>query len=184
MALYPYRHRKIDHLAIGLVYPKQCGGKHRHVLDPFTTIAPFNTANAAPGTAPNPKDGDFVALRTGTGAYAEADGVNLRALQKLIGNGIAFNTASRPTPTALRPTRRSPVPPALRQASPERGQRRDLAANNTVRGLNVGNSSGFKINGAAVGSPIINTVNLTGTGRRLEHFNERRVWRERYLRHV
>src|SRR6185369_11441292 len=42
------------------------GGLNRGTFtNPFTTIASFNTANAGTGAIPDPKNGDFIALRTG-----------------------------------------------------------------------------------------------------------------------
>ena len=143
------------------------GGSNRGTfLHPFTSIASFNTANAASGAAPDPKNGDFIALRTGTGTYTEADGINLRAQQKLIGNGVLFNTAftADANSTAAYATFASTAASAPNIVTTA-GNGVDLSTDNTVRGLNVGNTPAFfKINGGAVGSPTINTVNLTGTG--------------------
>ena len=132
--------------------------------NPFTTIAAFNTANT--GTAPNPKNGDFVVLRTGTGTYNEADGVNLRDQQKLIGEAIQFDTVfTAASNSSSAYTTFASAAGTAPNVTTTNGNGVDLAADNTVRGLNVGNTPGFfKINGGAVGSPTINTVNLTGTG--------------------
>jgi Bacterial Ig domain/Calx-beta domain len=144
------------------------GGLNRGTFtNPFTTIASFNTvSNAGGGVAPNPKNGDFVSLRLGTGTYTETDGVNLRAQQKLIGNAIQFNTvftASANSSSAY--TTFASTTTAAPNIVTTAGNGIDLATDNTVRGLNVGNTPGFfKFNGTAVGSPVINTVNLTGTG--------------------
>ena len=140
------------------------GGSNRGTFsNPFTSIASFNTANAAADAAPNPKSGDFISLRSGT--YSEADGINLRNSQKLIGEAIQFNTvftadanSSTAYTTFAGGTNTAPTIAA------SAGNGVDLADSNMVRGLNVANTSGFDINGGAVGSPIINTVNLTGTG--------------------
>ncbi|HBB88705.1 MAG TPA: hypothetical protein DC047_13930 [Blastocatellia bacterium] len=140
------------------------GGSNRGTFsDPFTTIATFNTANAA-GGATDPKNGDIVSLRTGT--YSEADGVNLRNTQKLIGEAIQFNTvftadsnSNSAYTTFAGATNTAPTVNATA------GNGIDLADSNTVRGLNVGTTPGFfGFNGTAVGSPTINTVNKTGTG--------------------
>ena len=134
--------------------------------NPFTSIASFNTANAGSGVAPDPKNGDFIALRTGTGTYTETDGVNLRAQQKLIGNGVAFNTAFTADSNSIAAyTTFAGSAGSAPNIVTSSGNGVDLSTDNTVRGLNVGNTPGFfKFNGGAVGSPIINTVSLTGTG--------------------
>jgi uncharacterized repeat protein (TIGR01451 family) len=134
--------------------------------NPFTSIASFNTANAATGAIPDPKNGDAIALRQGTGTYTELDGVNLRAQQKLIGNAVAFNsvfTADSDSTSAYATfaSGTTAAPNVVTTA----GNGVDLSTDNTVRGLNIGNTPGFfDINGGAVGSPIINTVGLSGTG--------------------
>ena len=141
------------------------GGLNRGTFsNPFTTIATFNTANAAADAAPNPKSGDFISLRSGT--YSETDGINLRGTQKLIGEAVQFNTvftadsnSSSAYTTFAGATNTAPT------INTTAGNGIDLASGNTVRGLNVGNTPGFfGFNGTAVGSPTINTVNVTGTG--------------------
>ena len=43
------------------------GGSNRGTFsNPFTSIAAYNTANAGTGAVPDPKNGDFVSLRSGT----------------------------------------------------------------------------------------------------------------------
>ncbi|HEX8501244.1 MAG TPA: Ig-like domain-containing protein [Pyrinomonadaceae bacterium] len=132
--------------------------------NPFLSIASFNAANT--GSAPGAKPNDFIALRTGTGTYAETDGINLLNQQKLIGEAIQFGTvftaatdSSAAYTTFANGTNTAPT------ITTTTGDGIDLAADNVVRGLNVGNTTGFfKIDGGAVGSPVINTVNLTGGG--------------------
>ena len=142
------------------------GGLNRGTFsNPFTTIASFNTANAATGAIPDPKNGDIISLRTGSGTYTESDGVNLRTSQKLIGNAIQFSTVfTAATNSSSAYTTFAGAAGSAPSIVATAGNGVDLADNNTVRGLNVGNTSGFKINGAAVGSPVIDTISLTGTG--------------------
>jgi hypothetical protein len=132
--------------------------------NPFTSIGSFNAANT--GTAPNAEAGDFISLRTGTGTYNEVDGFNLLNQQKLIGNAVQFSTVftAAANSSSLYTTFASGTntAPTITTTS---GDGIDLALDNTVRGLNVGATTGFfKIDGAAVGSPVINGVNLTGGG--------------------
>src|SRR6266550_1016423 len=143
------------------------GGSNRGTFsNPFTTIASFNTANAATGAIPDPKNGDFISLRTGTGTYSEADGVNLRTSQQLIGNAIQFSTVfTAASDSSSAYTTFAGAVGSAPSIVTSAGNGVDLASNNTVRGLNVGNTPGFfGFNGGAVGSPVINTVNVTGTG--------------------
>lgn len=143
------------------------GGLNRGTFThPFTSIGSFNTANAGTGVAPDPKNNDFISLRTGTGTYSETDGINLRAQQKLIGNAIQFDTVftAAANSSSAYTTFASTVGAAPNIVT-SNGNGVDLSTDNTVRGLNVGNTPGFfKFNGTAVGSPVIGTVNLTGTG--------------------
>jgi hypothetical protein len=143
------------------------GGSNRGTFsNPFTTIASFNTANAGTGVAPDPKNGDIISLRQGTGTYSETDGVNLRAQQKLIGNAVQFNTVFAAAADSVAAyTAFAGATTAAPVISTLVGHGVDLSTDNHVRGLNVTNTPGFfKINGGAVGSPVINTISLTGTG--------------------
>ena len=143
------------------------GGSNRGTFsNPFTTIASFNTANAGTGVAPDPKNGDIISLRQGTGTYSETDGVNLRAQQKLIGNAVQFNTVFAAAADSVAAyTAFAGATTAAPVISTSAGHGVDLSTDNHVRGLNVTNTPGFfKINGGAVGSPVINTISLTGTG--------------------
>ncbi len=144
------------------------GGNNRGTFnDPFTSIASFNTANAGTGAVPDPKNGDHISLQRGSGAYSETDGINLRNSQELIGEAVAFNTeftanANSISAYATFASGTMAAPVISTTGGTNHGV--DLASGNTVRGLNVGNTTGFGFNGGAVGSPTINTVNVTGTG--------------------
>ena len=111
--------------------------------DPYISIAAFN---AAQGTLGGPQVGHKVYLRSGTGTYAEADGINLLNGQTLIG------VADGP----LRPTIEATA-----------GDGINVAQNNTVSGLDVGNTSGADISdsGGTVGTLTISDVGTSGTGR-------------------
>jgi len=112
--------------------------------DPYTSIAAFN---AAQGQVGGPQVGHTVHLLagTGTGVYAEADGINLLNGQTLIGDA---NGAVRPTIEATA------------------GDGVNVAQNNTVSGLDVGNTSGADIadSGGSVGNLTISDVGTSGTG--------------------
>jgi hypothetical protein len=143
--------------------------------NPFTAIAAFNTANAA-GGALDPKDGDFISLRTGT--YAGVDGINLRATQKLIGEAARFDTfftADAESITAYETFAAGTQPAPVITTTAGNGI--DLNTGNLVRGLNVGNvAGGAKIFGNGFGTLTIgnNTtpdVALSGTGQALNLTN-------------
>ncbi|HET9638434.1 MAG TPA: Ig-like domain-containing protein [Allosphingosinicella sp.] len=113
--------------------------------NPFTSIAAFN---AAQGTLGGPQPGNTVYLLagTGTGVYAESDGINLLNNQILIG-----------VPTgAVRPT--------IEAAA---GDGINVAQGNNVSGLDIGNTSGADIadSGGTVGTLTISDVGSSGTGR-------------------
>lgn len=113
--------------------------------DPYTSIAAFN---AAQGTLGGPQVGHTVHLRagTGTGVYAEADGINLLNGQILVGDA---NGAVRPTIEATS------------------GDGVNVAQNNNVSGIDIGNTSGADIadSGGTVGNLVISDVGTSGTGR-------------------
>jgi hypothetical protein len=141
------------------------GGSNKGTFtNPFTSLAAFNAANT--GAALKPSDGDYIVLRTGSGGYVEADGINLRNQQKLIGEAVRFDTvftASANSSAAYKTFASSTnAQPGI---STTAGNGIDLALDNTVRGISINNTPGFyKINGGAVGSPVINFVGLFGTG--------------------
>ncbi len=114
--------------------------------DPFTSIAAFN---AAQGTMGGPQVGHTVYLLTGTGTgiYAEADGINL--LDDQILTGVATGP--------LRPT-------IVTTGGTNHGI--ELAQNNTVSGLDIGNTMGADISDSngSVGNLTIFDVGSSGTG--------------------
>jgi VCBS repeat-containing protein len=112
--------------------------------NPFTSIAAFN---AAQGTLGGPQVGHTVHLLagTGTGIYAEADGINLLSGQTLIGEPTG----------AVRPT--------IEAAA---GDGINVAQNNDISGIDIGNTSGADIadSGGSVGTLTISDVGTSGTG--------------------
>ncbi len=113
--------------------------------DPYTSIAAFN---AAQGTVGGPQTGHTIHLLagTGTGVYAEADGINLLNGQILVGDA---NGSVRPTITTTA------------------GDGINVAQNNNVSGIDIGNTSGADIadSGGTVGNLTISDVASSGTGR-------------------
>jgi VCBS repeat-containing protein len=112
--------------------------------NPFTSIAAFN---AAQGTLGGPQVGHTVHLLagTGTGVYAEADGINLLDGQVLVGDSTG----------AVRPTIEATA-----------GDGIDVAHNNTISGVDIGNTSGADIadSGGSVGTLTISDLGSSGTG--------------------
>jgi len=110
--------------------------------DPFMSIAAFNAAQGTPG---GPGVGDNVFLLAGTGAYAEADGINLLDGQTL--TGVAAGPL-RPTITATA------------------GDGIDVAENNTISGVDIGTTSGAGIDddGGTVGTLTVSDVGISGGG--------------------
>ena len=112
--------------------------------NPFTSIAAFNAAQGMPG---GPQDGHTVHLLagSGTGIYAEADGINPLDGQILIGDS---NGSVRPTIEATA------------------GDGIDVAHDNTISGVDIGDTSGADIadSGGSVGTLTISDVGASGTG--------------------
>ena len=113
--------------------------------NPYTSIAAFN---AAQGTLGGPQPGHTVHLLagTGTGVYAEADGINLLNGQILVGDATG------------------PVRPTIVATA---GDGINVAQNNNVSGIDIGNTSGADIadSGGTVGNLTITDVGSSGTGR-------------------
>ncbi len=114
------------------------------VADPYTSIAAFN---AAQGSLGGPQAGHTVHLLagTGTGIYAEADGINLLNGQILVGDS---NGSVRPTIVAAA------------------GDGINVAQNNNISGIDIGDTSGADIadSGGSVGNLTISDVGTSGTG--------------------
>jgi VCBS repeat-containing protein len=110
--------------------------------NPFTSIAAFN---AAQGNLGGPQPGNTVHLLagTGTGIYAEADGINLLDGQILVGDATG---SVRPTITA------------------SAGDGIDVAENNTITGVDIGSTSGAGIDddGGTVGTLTVIDVGIGG----------------------
>jgi VCBS repeat-containing protein len=113
--------------------------------NPYTSIAAFN---AAQGSLGGPQPGHTVHLLagTGTGVYAEADGINLLNGQILVGDATG------------------PIRPTIEAAA---GDGINVAQNNSVSGIDIGNTSGADIadSGGTVGNLVISDVGSSGTGR-------------------
>jgi VCBS repeat-containing protein len=112
--------------------------------DPYTSIAAFN---AAQGTLGGPQVGHTVYLLAGTGTYSESDGINLLDDQILV--GVADGMV-RPTIVTTDGTNHGI----------------ELAQNNTVSGLDIGDTMGADISDSngSVGNLTIFDVGSSGTG--------------------
>ncbi|WP_019499612.1 choice-of-anchor D domain-containing protein [Pseudanabaena sp. PCC 6802] len=136
--------------------------------DPFRTLAAFNAANTGVGNLPANTDFIFIdddatnANADGAGTYA--GGITLRNDQKLIGDGTTGTTLAALTGITLG---------SFNSLDAFSGNRPNIAggitlgSNNTLRGLNAGNASGFSITGGAVGNLTISEAiinNTTGGG--------------------
>lgn len=126
--------------------------------NPFKTIAAFNSS-AGPST------GQFISLASGT--YTESDGINLQNNQTLIGEGVQFSsffTADSNSIAAYQTFAGAAgtSPQIVTNAGNNDGV--DLGSGNTVRGLNIGNTTGYAFDGGAVGTLTISNVNVTGNG--------------------
>jgi VCBS repeat-containing protein len=110
--------------------------------NPFTSIAAFN---AAQGSVGGPQDGETVYLMAGTGTYTEADGINLRDGQVLIG---VPSGAVRPTIVATA------------------GDGINVAHNNDISHIDIGSTSGAGIadSNGSVGTLDVSDVGKSGAG--------------------
>ncbi len=115
--------------------------------DPYTSIAAFN---AAQNTLGGPQAGHTVFLLAGTGSgiYAEPDGINLLNDQTLI--GIAGDGDVRPT--------------IVTTAGTNHGI--ELAQDNVISGIDIGSTTGAGISdgNGTVGTLIIGDVSKSGAG--------------------
>ena len=125
--------------------------------DPFTSVTSFNASSASAG--------DAIFIYQGSGLYA--DGIVLQDSQLLFGQGADLLTelanagVSVPIHSDLTASPPFPNRPVLTDTG---GDGITLAANNTVRGLDVGNTSGTAIVGTIVGRVVIDTLAIQAPG--------------------
>ena len=125
------------------------------LTSPFNSLDGPAGYNAAAADAP----GDIVFVYAGSGNYH--GGITLQNDQYLIGDGVDLASA---VPLTL-PSHSLPLPagpnarPTLANSA---GNGVTLAAGNTVRGLNIGPTSGVAVVGSSVGSLTVNTLAISG----------------------
>ena len=138
------------------------GGSGR-LSDPFDGIAAFNAGQGGGGTA-DPAAGDFIFMFSGS----YTDSFALLNNQTLFGqgtSGIGFDAFAGITPPAGSTAR-----PGLNGADPvitttaAASNAINVAANSTIRGLNIGNTTSYGIAGTSSGTLTISQVDITGTG--------------------
>ncbi len=137
------------------------GGNNFGTLQhPFTTLTAFNNVNL--GGPNQPQNDNLIYLLQGA-VYAE-NGITLRNGQDLIGQAINLNHVITPDTNS----RDLPIPSGsartpLITAVSDNGI--NLAAGNTIRGLNIGNTAThYALFGSSVGNLTINDVEILGTG--------------------
>jgi uncharacterized repeat protein (TIGR01451 family) len=121
---------------------------------PFNSLAPVNGAG---GAGDSDAINDVIYLFQGSGAYTT--GITLENGQQLIGNGVDLVISTftlRTGSLAERPTMTNGT-----------GHIITLAQNNTVRGLNTGDTTNIDIIGNAFGTFTADNIAIGGTGRPL-----------------
>lgn len=124
------------------------------LLSPFDNLADFN------GSA-IPADGDYIYLASGT--YNEA-GITLANNQVLFGQGT---TSTFDSVAGITPPANSVARPSLGGVKPQIISSADgisLALNNTIRGVDIGNTTGYGISGGTAGNLNISETGISGNG--------------------
>ncbi len=139
--------------------------------DPYKTIADFNAAVIA-GGPDDPKEGDIVYLRTGSGSYNEPEGITLLDKMILIGQGQGLDDALSAivgdTVDLFPPGEEiAGTAPTITTAGVSNNGI-DLGSDNVVRGLDIGNTSGSGMFGASVGDLAVEDVAIGGTGQAID----------------
>ncbi len=128
--------------------------------NPFLTLAAFEKANGG-GDANDPEANDCIFVHSGN--YTAP--LTLENGQIVVGQG-AGDTIDNICNLFIVPTNTNPLPttggtsPVLTSA----GNGINLADGNTIRGLNIGNTTGTGISGTGVGTSTVSDVSITGTG--------------------
>jgi hypothetical protein len=136
-----------------------CDGR---LTGPFNTLASFQAVNDGAGNHPADNDNIFLYSGNYTGP------VTLRTGQKLIGQGASASLATIANVTV--PAGSSALPttgggsPAITSSS----NAINLGSNNTIRGLNIGNTTGTDIAGTSFGTLNLSEATLNGNGRALQ----------------
>ena len=143
----------------------------------FTTIAAFNTANAAALATDAPT---IVYMRTGdNGIYDSADGVNLKNGQTLLGQGVDLTYSKTLGGTATLENGSAGQTPTIHLTAA--GQGVTLAQNNTLKGFNIdtgtdGNAIGIEddnlgggtTSAGTVGTLTVAQVGISGAGKAID----------------
>ncbi len=130
------------------------------LTDPFNSLAAFEAVNGGAG-ATDPGANDVIFIYSGAGNYT--DGLTLENGQILIGQGagetIEAISGISPAPGSDALPSTGGTRPVIVDAS---GDGIILGSGNTIRGLNIGTTSGFAMrdNGGTVGSLSIEEVSL------------------------
>lgn len=133
--------------------------------NPFTSLDDFNAVND--GLSTNPGNDAILYLAAGSGSYT--GGLTLRDGQVLIGQGASSDIATLTGITVPTYSKTLLVPdgaaPTLTNAS---GSGITLGTNNSIYGINLGNTDSAGIAGTNFGLLTLRDVDITGTGRILD----------------
>ncbi|OJV14656.1 MAG: hypothetical protein BGO21_18300 [Dyadobacter sp. 50-39] len=148
--------------AIWFIKSDAAAGGTGTLSKPFNTLDDFQAINN--GTGLHPKTGHLIFLYSGN---YNTSGVTLLASQKLIGQGagetlLNLGPFSAPNGNNLLPSTGGARPVVTSSATAV-----TLGAGNTIRGLDIGNTTGSKIAGTFTGTFTVREVALTGSGRAL-----------------
>ncbi|MCF0070239.1 Ig-like domain-containing protein [Dyadobacter sp. CY261] len=145
--------------AIWFINSSAAAGGNGTLASPFNTMAAFQAIND--GGTNHAKDSHVIFMYSGS-----YDGnITFRNNQKLFGQGatsslITLTGFAQPSGTDLIPATGGTRPLLTNGA----GNVLTVDGTTTVRGLNIGNSSGAKINSSNSGTFTASEINLTGTG--------------------
>ncbi len=130
---------------------------------PFVSIADLNSAQGA--SRPNAIAGDAIFVAAGAASYTS--GLTLQHSQIVVGEGAGATLASiaglsAPIFSDPLPSTGGSAPLIVVTGSGTNGI--DLASDNTVRGLSIGNTGGTGLSGTEVGNLFVREVGISGSG--------------------
>jgi len=139
--------------------PASAGAGDGRLNSPFNSLAAFESVNGS-GGANDPEAFDCIFIHSGN--YTAP--LTLETSQILVGQGATASIESICGITLPSNSNSLPSTNGTRPVLTSASNGINLASGNTIRGLNIGNTTGTGIAGTGVGTATVSEVGINGTG--------------------